>query len=83
MEKYDTERPERWKTFFDTLLPSHSKSEGVTRKCDSIFQIAYTLVHDGRKKTPMHVSTAQAIHEVSRSKTCYTNVEPHGLVHEL
>ena len=69
MEKYDSSRPERWKTFFDTLLPSHSSSEHVTRKCDTIFHIAYTLFHDGRRKTPMHVSIAQAIHEVSRSKT--------------
>lgn len=69
MYDYESGRPENWKIFFDKLLPSHSKSKQVIKKCDSIFQIAYTLVHDGRKKTPMHISIAQTIHEASRSKT--------------
>ena len=40
----------------------------MQRKCDSIFQIVFSLVHNGQKKTPVHVSISQTIHEVCRSK---------------
>ena len=66
MENYKLSTPETWKHFFSSLLLSYNKSRSIKRKCDTIFQIAYSLIHDAQKKTPLQVSTAQAIHETTR-----------------
>ena len=68
-EGYCKSRPPSWDTFFNVLLPQRSKSEGIKRKSDTIFQIIYYLIHDGQKKTPLHTSQSQCIHDISRSKT--------------
>ena len=38
------------------------------RKCDSIFQEFFYLIHNGHKKTPLHVSLSETVHDISRSK---------------
>ena len=37
-------------------------------KCDSVFQIVYNVVHNGHKKTTMHINLSEAIHNACRSK---------------
>ena len=68
LNQYKQNRPKLWDLFFNTLFPSRKKSDHIKRKCDNIFQIVFNLVHNGKKRTPMHVSIAQAIHDVCRSK---------------
>ena len=45
-----------------------STSEDLTRKCDTLFQQIFYLIHNGRKKTPLHVSLTQSIHDKCQSK---------------
>ena len=54
-------------------------SEVIQRKCDTVFQMVYYMVHDGNKKKPLHVSTAQAIHETCRSKVLITSLNHLGI----
>ena len=58
--------PEKWINFFTALFNSFTNS--VKRKSMVIFQIVYCIIHNGGKKTPLHISMAQTIHEVCRSK---------------
>ena len=53
--------------FFNTLSPFRTKSQHIRRKTD-IFQIIYNLIHNGKRKTPMHVALSEAIHDTCRSK---------------
>ena len=34
-----------------------------------IFQIIYYIIHNGKQKTPFHISLTEAIHDTCRSKT--------------
>ena len=65
LNQYKQNRPESWELFFNTLFPYRKKSVHIQRKCDDIFQIAFSFVHNGQEK---HVSISQTIHEVCRSK---------------
>ena len=40
----------------------------IRRKIDIIFQIMYSLIHNGKRKTPMHVALSEAIHDTCQSK---------------
>ena len=68
LNQYKENRPESWELFLNTLFPYRKKSIHIQRKCDNIFHIVFNLIHNGEKKTPMHVSISQTIHEVCRSK---------------
>ena len=50
------------------MFPQRSRSENIIRKCDTIFQIVFNLVHNGRKNVPLHIGISQSIHDKCRSK---------------
>ena len=56
------------KCFLTNLFPQRSRSENIIRKCDTIFQIVFNLVHNGRKNVPLHIGISQSIHDKCRSK---------------
>ena len=60
--------PEEWINFFTALFNSFTNSDNVKRKSMVIFQIVYWIIHNGGKKTLLHASVTQMIHEVCRSK---------------
>ena len=39
----------------------------MTKKCDTLFQQIFYLIHNVRKKTPLHVSVAKSSHDKSQS----------------
>ena len=63
-DHYNQNRPNSWELFFNSLFPYRSKSDNIKRKCDSVFQIIYNVVHNGYKKTTMHISLYEAIHKI-------------------
>ena len=63
LKEYDENRPESWKLFLDALFLNRKRSEHIKRKCDNIFQIIFNMIHSGGKRTPMHVSLAQTVHD--------------------
>lgn len=67
-ESYKNNRPTAWELFFDTLFPSRKKSEAIKRKCDMIFQTIFYVLHNGRKKKPIHITLAESVHDKCRSK---------------
>ena len=53
---YKEDRPKSWETFFKSLVKVRSTSEGLTRKCDTLFAQIFHLIHNGEKKLiPMSV----------------------------
>ena len=66
-EKLMTSLPDSWVKFFNALFP-HTKSKSIQRRCNIIFQIVHYMVHNGKKKNPLHVSLAELFHDESRSK---------------
>ena len=75
-EIYQNRQPDMWK-FFDALLPNRKYFDGLQRKSDTIYQIVHATIT--KKKTPLHVSVAQAVHEASRSKRVITILSRLGL----
>ena len=63
-----TTGPKAGKHFFKSLVKVRSTPEDLKRKCDTIFQQILYLIRNGPKKTPLHVSLAQSIHDKCRSK---------------
>ena len=53
---------------FSSNFPTYKNSEALRRKCDTVFQIMHTLIHNPRRKTPLHAATAETIHKTCRSK---------------
>lgn len=70
-------QPVMWKKFFDILFPNRKYFDDLQRKCDTIFQIIYGLIT--KKKTPLHIFIAQAVHDASRSKKVITILNRLGL----
>ena len=60
--------PMAWTTFFNAIFPYRQKSEHIKRKTNVLFQIFFTAIHNGQKKTPLHVSLCETIHDTCRSK---------------
>ena len=77
--EYEQCRPKQWEKFLQALAPSFIKSATTQRRCDALFQVAYFMIHNGMKKTPRHIANAQAIHNLSRSKTLITMFNRQGL----
>ena len=64
----DMKVPDSWHIFMKHLFGQRSMSDEFDRKSYVIFQQIYYFVHNGTKKTPLHVSIAQSIHNECRSK---------------
>ena len=60
--------PMAWTTFFNAIYPYRQKSEHFKRKTDVFSQIFFTAIHNGQKKTPLHVNLCETIHDTCRSK---------------
>ena len=73
-------RPVVWDKFFKSLLEQAPLSLEKQRVCDTIFQIAYSLIHNDTTTTPLTVGLAQAIHDTCRSKKLVTICKRLGLV---
>ena len=73
-------RPPSWERFLNTILPFRKTSEAFKRKCDTIFQIIYSLVHNSTKTPPLHVVVAETIHDLTReiSTDFEYNKAPHS-----
>ena len=65
---YQENRLDAWETFFNSLFTTRENSDNIQRKTCYIFQFIYYMLHNGRKKTPLHISLAQSIHDKTRSK---------------
>ena len=48
-------------------------SETKKRKMVALYQILYFILHNRRRRTPLRIMNAQAIHEASKSKTLITS----------
>ena len=59
------------------LLPNRKNYDGLQWKSDTIYQIVHATVT--KKKAPLDVFVAQAVHEVSRSKRVITILNRLGL----
>ena len=64
----DMKVPDTWHIFMKHLCGQRSMSDEFDRKSYVIFQQIYYFVHNGTKKTLLHVSIAQSIHNECRSK---------------
>lgn len=60
---------------------SQVKSESYERvkKVLALFQIIYYDIHNGHKRTPLHMMIAQAIHDTCKSKSLITALNHFGL----
>ena len=47
---YNNDRLKSWKIFFKSLVKVRSTSEDLTRKCDTLFQQIFYLIHNRQKK---------------------------------
>ena len=63
---------------FQYLIRLPEKSVHIQRKCDNVFQIIFNVVHNG-KKTPMHVSLPETVHDICRSKELIQILNDMGL----
>ena len=61
------------------MFPYRIKSDNIKRKCDTLFQVFFYLIHNGKSKTPLHVSLAESIHDICRSKNLIMNLNRLGL----
>ena len=68
LKDYLRDRPPAWSRFFDLMFPYQSKLENIIQKCDTIFEIIYYLVHNGKKKNLLHLTLCKSIHDTCRSK---------------
>ena len=49
------------------------------RKLKSVFQVLYFMVHNGRRRTPLHPMCAEGIHATCKSKTLITSPNHLGI----
>ena len=61
------------------VLGSLDLSVSRRRKLQSLFQIMYFNVHNGRKRTPLHIMNSEAIYESCKSATLITSFNHLGL----
>ena len=73
---YKDDRTKSWETFFKSLVKVRSTSEDFTRKCDTLFQQIFYLIHNGRKKNNSPSCYFSSKHSRQMSiKTSHTNPE--------
>jgi len=68
LNTFKQEKLPTWNEFFKEMFPNREKSDRIKRKCDTIFQIVYNLVHNSTKVSPQSILIAQAVHDLTRSK---------------
>ena len=71
MENFKSSRPPSWMEFLKYLFNGRNifdSNPTLMLKLDTLYQIIYFTLHNGRRPTPMHVSLAQTVHNMSRSK---------------
>ena len=71
MENCTSSRPPCWMEFLKYLFSGRiifDSNPTLMLKLDTLYQIIYFTLHSGRRPTPMHVSLAQTVHNLSRSK---------------
>lgn len=76
MDSFATNRPPKWAEFCSYVFKGKKTSQ---LKQDVIFQIMHYILTDGNEPTPFHVSVAQAVHSLTRSKELVTALNHHGL----
>ena len=79
LKNYKEYRPKSWELFFNILFIYGKESVHIQRKCDNIFQIIFNMVHNGQKKTPMHVGLSETVHDICRSKELIQIINRMGL----
>ena len=65
-------RPHTWDKFFHILFEKSTLSDEKQRVCDVVFQILHKAIHNNQRRTPLLISFAQAIIDMSRSKHLLT-----------
>ena len=64
----------------DDNIPATDKvSAGKQRKMISLLQIMYYILHNGRKRTPLHLMNGQAIHDTCKSSTLIKSFNHFGM----
>ena len=53
---------------FQHVKTISDKTAKLWKQKHSIFQIIYNLIHNGKRKTPMHVALPEAVHDTCQSK---------------
>lgn len=56
-----------WTTSFNAIFPYRWKSGHNKCETDVLFQIFFTAIYNGQKKTPLHVSLYETIHDTCQS----------------
>ena len=79
LKHYLIDRRQTWKAFFDSMFLYRPKSKSIMPKYNTIFQIIHYLVHNGKKKTLLHLSLCESIHDTCRSKELITIMNGLGL----
>ena len=54
-------------------------SDEKRRKANSLFQIMFFMLHNGCKRTPMHIMNSEAIYDACKSSTLITSFNHFGL----
>ena len=79
LKHYLIDRRQTWKAFFDSMFLYRPKSKSIMPKYNTIFQIIHYLVHNGKKKTLLHLSLCESIYDTCRSKELITIMNRLGL----
>ena len=79
LKNYKEHCPKSWELFFKTLFIYGKESVHIQHKCDNIFQMIFNVVHNGQKKTPMHVGLSETVHDICHSKELIQIINPMGL----
>ena len=76
MDRFTENLPPRWADFCSYMFNSKSISR---LKVDVVFQILHYILTDGKGPTPFHITVAQAVHSLTRSKELVTALNHHGI----
>ena len=68
LNSYKEEGLESWDKFFNEMFPYRKESSIMRRKCDTIFQIVYNMVHDSSKVSPLSILVSESLHDLTKSK---------------
>ena len=68
LNRYKEESLGSWDKLFNEMFPYRKQSPIIQRKCDTIFQIVYNMVHDSRKVSPLSILLSESLHDLTKSK---------------
>ena len=60
---------QHWNSFFEIMFHTCRSCVAIERQWELVFQIAYNLIHNGQRKTPLHTILSQSIHDTCKSKS--------------